>query len=95
MPNQNPFTNSINDTSIQEKMEDIWRITCGSWQNCKEATIQSFLSQCYEYNIDPQFCFNWIEQHKNEISNWSTILKTSLDWVNQHTSTGSPISMTE
>lgn len=44
--------------SIQLKMENIWTSTCGSWQNCTETTIQSFLEQCLENNIDPQYCMS-------------------------------------
>lgn len=83
------------DLSVQTQMKNIWQNTCGSWQNCTETTIQSFLAQCQEKNIDPQFCMSWVEQHKTQIPDWTAISKVSLDWVNQHTSTGSPISFTE
>lgn len=81
--------------NVQAKMESVWQSTIGSWQNCTESTIQSFLSQCLENNIDPQYCMSWVEQHKAKISDWSTVSKSSLDWMNQHTSTGSPITYTE
>lgn len=81
-----------NDLSLKTKMENVWVDTCGSWQNCTEATIQSFLAKCQEENIDPQFCMSWVEQHKEQIPSWNAVSKVSLDWVNQHTSTGSPIS---
>ena len=84
-----------NDLSIQTKMENIFNNTCGTWQNCTESTIQVFLEQCLENNIDPQFCMSWVEQHKSQISDWQDVSKVSLDWVNQHTSTGSPVSFTE
>jgi hypothetical protein len=84
-----------NDLSIQSKMENLLVSTCGSWQNCTESTIQSFLAQCLENNIDPQYCMGWVEQHKTQITDWPAVSKVSLDWVNQHTSTGSPISFTE
>ncbi|MGE8205651.1 hypothetical protein ACQKP0_13930 [Heyndrickxia sp. NPDC080065] len=83
------------DLSLQTKMESIWVNTCGSWQNCTEKTIQSFLVQCQENNIDPQYCMSWVEQHKAQIPEWSAVSKVSLDWVNQHTSTGSPITYNE
>ena len=80
---------------VQETMEEIWRSTCGSWQNCNNENIQSFLSKCLEQNIDPQFCMNWIAQHSDQIPNWSTISNRAQEWVNQHTSTGSPLLSSE
>jgi len=84
-----------NDLSIQTKMENLFINTCGSWQNCRESNIQTFLEQCQENNIDPQYCMSWVEQHKSQIPDWQDVSKVSLDWVNQHTSTGSPISFSE
>ncbi len=84
-----------NNPSIQMKLENIWINTCGSWQNCTETTIQSFLAHCQDNNIDPQYCMGWVEEHKSRIPDWPSVSKVSLDWVNQHTSTGSPISFTE
>ncbi|MBT2696481.1 hypothetical protein J7E79_03400 [Bacillus sp. ISL-40] len=95
MTNDFQFSNFINDVSLQTKMENVWSNTCGSWENCNEETIQSFLAQCLDYNIDPQYCMSWVEQHKEEIPNWTNVSETSLGWVNQHTSTGSAISITE
>lgn len=95
MPNENQFTSSTAAPSVQKTMEDIWRTTCGSWENCNESTIQSFLSECQEHNIDPQFCMSWVEQHRDKITNWSAVSHTTLEWMNQHTSTGSPISGSE
>ena len=83
------------DLSLQTKMENFFNNTCGSWQDCTESNIQTFLEQCEENNIDPQFCMSWVEQHKAQIPDWQSVSKVSLDWVNQHTSTGSPISFTE
>ena len=54
---------------IKQEMEHIWAETCGSWENCNEENIQSFLSQCYEKSIDPQYCMSWVEQHSNQIPN--------------------------
>lgn len=88
-----PFRSLENEDAIQKKMENVWGNTCGSWQNCNETTIQSFLSQCLDNNIDPQFCMSWVEQHKDQIPNWAAVSETSLGWVNQHTSTGSAISI--
>lgn len=85
----------LSNSSIQEKIEAIWQETCGTWENCNETTIQSLLSKCEEQSIDPQFCMSWVEQHKEQIPNWSNVSEISLDWVNQHTSTGSPISTQE
>ena len=48
-----------------------------------------------EKSIDPQYCMSWVEQHSNQIPNWSAISKVSLEWVNEHTSTGSPINIHE
>ena len=84
-----------NDISIQTKVENLFHNTCRTWDNCTEANIQSFLGQCLESNIDPQYCMSWVEQHKSQIPDWQIVSKVSLDWVNQHTSTGSPISFTE
>ena len=95
MVNESHFSEFISDVSIQAKMENVWSYTCGSWENCNDGTILSFLSQCLEYNIDPQFCMSWVEKHQNEIPNWEAVSATSLGWVNQHTSTGSAISISE
>ena len=91
----NQFSHFINELSVLTKMENVFSNTCGSWENCNEATIQSFLSQCLDYNIDPQFCMSWVEQHQSEIPNWSAVSGASLGWVNEHTSSGSAISISE
>lgn len=83
------------DFSIQSKMENIWKSTCQSWENCTEKNIEEFLTECLENNIDPQFCMSWVEQHKAQIPDWTAVSKVSLDWINQHTSTGSPLSIKE
>jgi len=95
MTNEHHPSDFINELSLQIKMENIWRNTCKSWQNCNEATIQAFLSQCYEYHLDPQYCMGWVEQHKNEVPNWPVVSAASLDWINRHTSSGSPMSAPE
>jgi hypothetical protein len=92
---ENQFSNFINELSVQTKMENVWVNTCGTWENCNESTIQSFLGQCLEYNIDPQFCMSWVEEHMDQIPDWTAVSETSLNWVNEHTSTGSAISITE
>jgi len=79
--------------SVQETMESFWRTTCGTWGNCNESTVQAFLSQCEQHSIDPQFCMNWIQQNRDKIPNWSAVSDTTREWVNEHTSTGSPVSM--
>ncbi|WP_408008514.1 hypothetical protein ACJROX_28360 [Pseudalkalibacillus sp. A8] len=91
MPNNDQFTNSTENSSIQEKMEDIWRTSCRTWQNCNVSNVLSFLSQCQEHNIDPQFCMSWVEQHSDKIPNWQEVSNSTLNWINEHTSTGSPI----
>lgn len=78
-------------SDIKQEMERIWSETCGSWENCNVENIQSFLSQCSEKGIDPQYCMSWVEQHSHQIPNWSAISTVSLEWVNEHTSTGSPV----
>jgi hypothetical protein len=85
----------VQENAQQTKMEKIFQTTCGSFENCTESSIQSFLQQCEENGIDSQFCMSWVEQHKSEISDWQTVSKVSLEWMNQHTSTGSPISFSE
>lgn len=35
---------------------------------------------------------NWIIQHSDQIPNQSAVLDKAREWVNKHTSTGSPIS---
>ncbi|MDE5413405.1 hypothetical protein [Alkalihalobacterium chitinilyticum] len=79
--------------SIQARVEDNFMIICESWQNCNEANVQSFLAECYEQSIDPQFCMNWLEQNKDQLPNWSSLSIIAQEWVNEHTSTGSPLSM--
>lgn len=89
------FSDFVESVATQVKMENIWANTCGSWQNCNGVNIQSFLSKCDEYNIDSQFCMSWVEAHKNEIPNWNSVSETSLAWMNAHTSTGSPYSVSD
>jgi hypothetical protein len=84
-----------NEKNIQAEMENIFNNTCGSFENCTESSIQSFLQQCEENGIDSQFCMSWVEQHKSDIPNWQSVSKVSLEWMNEHTSTGSPISFSE
>jgi hypothetical protein len=84
-----------NEKNIQSEMENIFNNTCGTFENCTESSIQSFLQQCEENGIDSQFCMSWVEQHKSEIPNWQSVSKVSLEWMNEHTSTGSPISFSE
>jgi hypothetical protein len=87
--------NNRPDTSIDNKMADIWSSTCGSWENCNVHNVQSFLSECHNENIDPQYCRDWIQQHNESIPDWSAVSEITQDWVNQHTSTGSPISVAD
>lgn len=83
------------ENSIHTEMENLFKSSCGTWENCTESSIQTFLTQCQDKNIDPQYCMSWVEQHKSQIPDWQAVSKVSLDWVNQHTSTGSPISFTD
>lgn len=95
MPDQNEFNDFSTDYSVMDKMEDIFLSTCGTWQNCNESNIQTFLSKCEQENIDPQFCMNWIQDNHDKIPNWPNISDTTREWVIEHTSTGSPISGSE
>lgn len=79
----------------KQVMKRIWGDTCGSWENCNEENLQAFLTQCLEKGIDPQYCMSWVEQHSSQIPKWSVVSKMSLAWVNEHTSTGSPINIHE
>ncbi|MDQ0254663.1 hypothetical protein J2S74_002042 [Evansella vedderi] len=88
---ENQFNQSNVDASTQNKMEEIWRITCGSWENCSQSNIQNFLSQCEEVSIDPQYCLNWIIEHSDQIPNWASISNNAREWVIDHTSTGNPV----
>ncbi|WP_106768560.1 hypothetical protein [Paenibacillus faecalis] len=85
---------SVNDQSLQNKMESIFHQTCETWQNCTQSNILSFLRQCQEQNIDSQYCMSWVEQHKSQIPDWKNVSEASLDWMNQNTSTGSSFSST-
>lgn len=84
-----------NQKSLQDKLQDICSNTCGTWQNCNETNMVTFLTKCNNDNIDPQYCMGWVEQHKEEIPNWHAISGICLSWINQHTSTGSPIQIDE
>lgn len=79
--------------NVQKKIEDIFEVTCGSWQGCNQSTVRNFLSQCQEHGVDPQYCLGWLEQNKEQITNWASFSHSALDWVNEHTSTGSPITL--
>jgi hypothetical protein len=82
-----------NKNFIQTKMEQIFSHTCGSFENCTEANIQTFLTQCYEENIDPQYCLSWVSEHNAKIPNWNNVSRMSQEWINGHTSTGSTFSL--
>ncbi|WML48261.1 hypothetical protein RCG23_23930 [Neobacillus sp. PS3-34] len=84
--------NNLSNESLQERVEQIWQNTCNSWQDMNTTNLEAFLSQCEDQNIDPQFCMDWVEQHKNMIPEWPALSQKALDWVNGHTSTGSPFS---
>ncbi|WP_216827576.1 hypothetical protein [Alkalihalobacterium elongatum] len=81
------------DESIQARVEDNFMNICDSWGNCNEENIQFFLAECYGQSIDPQFCMSWLEQHKEQLPNWSSLSVIAQEWINEHTSTGSPLSM--
>lgn len=95
METENRFSDFINSVSIQAKVENIWSYTCRSWQELNEQSLLSFLSQCLDYNLDPQYCLNWVDQHKVGISNWKSLEEAGQNWVNVHTSSGSPIIETD
>ena len=78
--------------SIQMKMEQILSHTCGSFENCTESNIQTFLTECYEENIDPQYCLSWVSKHNAKIPNWTNVSRISQEWINGHTSSGSSFS---
>ncbi|SNX74712.1 hypothetical protein SAMN05877753_11033 [Bacillus oleivorans] len=75
---------------IQDQVNRIFKETCGSWQNCNQSNVLSFLAQCEEQGLDPQYCFSWLSQNKELISDWSHFSQVAQEWVNEHTSTGSP-----
>lgn len=77
----------------QQRMEEIFEATCGTWKNCNEYNLRFFLYQCYEHNIDPLECFHWLDEHKESMTQWATLAEDVLDWVSEHTSTSSPITM--
>lgn len=89
MQNQNSKTGA--DSTLQSSVEQIWQNTCGSWENFNESTVQEFLNQCEEKGIDSQFAMSWAEENKDQVPNWQAVSRISLNWMNQHTSTGSPI----
>ncbi|RFU66514.1 hypothetical protein [Bacillus sp. V59.32b] len=93
MRNQNEFNDFSTDSSVVNKMEDILRATCGTWQNCNQTNVQSFLSRCEQENIDPQFCMNWLQDNRDKIPNWPDVSDTTREWMIEHTSTGSPVSV--
>ncbi|KON88495.1 hypothetical protein AF332_17865 [Sporosarcina globispora] len=92
MQNQNQFNNTDVNSSIQASVEQIWQNTCGSWEKFNQSAVQKFLSQCEERGIDPQFAMSWIEKSKDKVPDWQTVSRVSLDWINQHTASGSPLS---
>ncbi|MBM7692915.1 hypothetical protein JOC77_002346 [Peribacillus deserti] len=91
MSDHNQYKTAPADVPVLRRMEDIWKTTCGTWENCNDVTVASFLSQCEQDSIDPQFCMSWIEQNSDKIPNWSSVSDTAREWVNEHTSTGSPV----
>jgi hypothetical protein len=83
------------ENSIRQHMENAFIKTCRSWQNCTEESVQAFLEECLEAGIDPQYCMSWVEQHQDQIPDWDTTANAALGWMNDHTSTGSPVSGNE
>ncbi|WP_100407391.1 hypothetical protein [Bacillus solitudinis] len=79
--------------NIENQTVEIFKETCGTWQSCDSENVVTFLNECREHSIDPQFCLNWLEEHKEQIPGWLGFSKMAQDWVSEHTSTGSPISM--
>lgn len=39
MTKENEMINSVDALSVQETMENIWRKTCGTWENCNESNV--------------------------------------------------------
>lgn len=85
--------NEQDNNNFKEKLQHIFASTCGTWENCNEVTVISFLTQCLNNSIDPQFGFSWLEEHQEEIPDWTNFSDTAQDWISEHTSTGTPISM--
>jgi hypothetical protein len=36
---------------------------------------------------------SWVEQHKEKIKDWNEVSRSSQDWINAHTSSGSPVTI--
>ncbi|MED1201652.1 hypothetical protein [Heyndrickxia acidicola] len=83
--------NNVTQTSLESILEQNWKRACGSWSSCNAQSIESFLNLCLEQNVDPQFCMSWVEKHKDKIKDWNEVSKTSLEWIDAHTSGGSAV----
>ncbi|MBB6282494.1 MULTISPECIES: hypothetical protein [Geobacillus] len=72
-------------------VEAIWRRQCGTWERSDAACVQAFLAECVARNLDPQDGLNWVIEHRVALPNAEAVADAALRWVNEHTSTGSPI----
>ncbi|AGT32005.1 hypothetical protein M493_08650 [Geobacillus genomosp. 3] len=75
-----------------ETIEAIWRRQCGTWEKSDAACIQSFLAECLHRHLDPQDALNWLIEHRTALPDGDAVVSEALRWVNEHTSTGSPVS---
>jgi hypothetical protein len=80
------------DSPIQASIEQIWQNICRGWDQFNQSAVLDFLSQCEEKGIDSQFAMSWVEKYKDKIPDWQAVSRVSLDWMNQHTAAGSPLS---
>ncbi|KDE48798.1 hypothetical protein [Geobacillus sp. CAMR5420] len=76
----------------KDAIEAIWRRQCGAWEWSDAACVQSFLVECLQHNLDPQDGLNWIIEHRTQLSDADAVVDAALRWVNEHTSTGFPVS---
>ena len=78
------------------RIENLFMHACGTWKNCNDSNIQSFLSKCQSLNIDLSDSLNWLEEHRSNIPNFQSVWSAANGWVNQHdlVGSGSPVSST-
>ncbi|UOE96158.1 hypothetical protein [Alkalihalobacillus sp. LMS39] len=79
--------------NIKNEIQAIFKETCGTWQNCTEETVLHFLSTCQSRNLDPQYCMNWLEEHKEQIAHWNEFSEAAQEWVNENTASGTPYTL--
>ncbi|WP_078552678.1 hypothetical protein [Bacillus alkalicellulosilyticus] len=81
--------------NIDERIHEIFKETCGTFQKCNESSIVSFLSECWKHSIDPQYAIDWLEQYKVQMAHWPEFVDKAHEWVTEHTSSGSPFTTDE